>query len=46
VNPILEGDCDPVRLAQLCHGGVKTSQVKIAKALEGPCRPDHLIALK
>jgi transposase len=46
LNAILEGDRDPVRLAQLCHGGVKSSQDKIAKALEGDYRPEHLFALK
>jgi transposase len=46
LNAILEGDRDPVRLAQNCHGGVKNSQEKIAKALEGDYRPEHLFALK
>ena len=46
LNAILEGDRDPVRLAQLCHGGVKSSQEKIAKALEGDYRPEHLFSLK
>jgi transposase len=46
LNAILEGDRDPVRLAQLCHGGVKSSQEKIAKALEGDYRPEHLFPLK
>ena len=46
LNAILEGDRDSVRLAQLCHGGVKSSQEKIAKALEGDYRPEHLFALK
>ena len=46
LNAILEGDRDPVRLAQLCHGGVKSSQEKIAKGLEGDYRSEHLFALK
>jgi len=46
LDAILEGDRDPVKLAQLCHGGVKSSQAKIAKALEGDYRPEHLFALK
>jgi len=35
-----------VQLAQLCHGGVKSSKDKIAKALEGDYRPEHLFALQ
>lgn len=46
LNSILEGDGDPVRLAQLCHGGVKSSQETIAKTLEGGFRSEHLFALR
>jgi transposase len=46
LDAILGGQRDPVGLATLCHGGVKTSQVIIAKALEGDYRVEHLFALK
>jgi hypothetical protein len=46
LDAILEGDRDPVELAQLCHGGVKSTQDKIAKALQGDYRPEHLFALQ
>jgi transposase len=46
LDAILDGQRDPVQLAQLCHGGVKNSKETIAKALEGDYRPEHLFALK
>lgn len=46
VDAILAGERDTVRLARLCHGGVKNSEDTIAKALEGDYRPEHLFALR
>jgi transposase len=39
---ILAGERDPVTLARLCHGGVKSSEDTIAKLLEADYRPEHL----
>ena len=46
LDAILAGQCDPVTLARLCHGGVKSSEDTIAKSLEGDYRPEHLFALR
>src|SRR5437879_9013206 len=46
LDAILAGQCDPVTLARLCHGGVKNSEDTIAKSLEGDYRPEHLFALR
>jgi transposase len=46
LKAILEGERDPVRLAELCHGGIKSSKERIIKALQGDYRPEHLFALK
>jgi len=46
LDAILAGERDPVTLAQLCHGGVKSSEDTIAKSLEGDYRPEHLFALR
>lgn len=35
VDAILAGERDPVTLARLCHGGVKSSEDTVAKSLEG-----------
>jgi hypothetical protein len=43
---MLAGQRDPMQLAQLCHGGVKSSKDTIAKALEGDYRSEHIFALK
>lgn len=46
LDAILTGERDPVTLARLCHGGVKSSADTIAKSLEGDYRPEHLFALR
>ena len=46
LDAILANERDPVKLALLCHGGVKSSQDKIAKSLEGDYRAEHMFALK
>jgi len=46
LDAILAGQREPMQLAQLCHGGVKSSKDTIAKALEGDYRPEHIFALK
>jgi len=46
LDAILAGERDPVTLARLCHGGVKSSEDTIAKSLEGDYRPEHLFALR
>jgi len=46
LDAILTGDRDPVTLARLCHGGVKSSEDVVAKSLEGDYRPEHLFALR
>ena len=46
LDAILAGERDPVTLARLCHGGVKSSEDIIAKSLEGDYRPEHLFALR
>lgn len=46
LEAILAGERDPVALARLCHGGVKSSEDTIAKSLEGDYRPEHLFALR
>jgi hypothetical protein len=46
LDAILTGERDPVTLARLCHGGVKSSEDVIAKSLEGDYRPEHLFALR
>ena len=46
LDAIRAGERDPVTLARLCHGGVKSSEDIIAKSLEGDYRPEHLFALR
>jgi transposase len=46
LDAILAGERDPLTLARLCHGGVKSSEHMIAKSLEGDYRPEHLFALR
>jgi hypothetical protein len=46
LDAILAGERDPITLARLCHGGVKSSEDIIAKSLEGDYRPEHLFALR
>ena len=46
LDAILAGERDPVKLAQLCHSGVKSSKDTVAKSLEGDYRPEHVFALR
>ena len=46
LDTILAGERDPLTLARLCHGGVKSSEDTVAKSLEGDYRPEHLFALR
>ncbi|MGC2283795.1 MAG: IS110 family transposase [Candidatus Acidiferrum sp.] len=46
LDAILSGKRDPVELAQLCHSRVKSSRDKVAQALVGDYRPEHLFTLK
>lgn len=46
LDAILGGERDPVKLAGLCNGRVKSPREKVAKSLEGDYRPEHLFALR
>jgi transposase len=46
LDAILTGERDCVKLAQLCHPSVKSPRDKIAQALEGDYRPEHLFVLQ
>lgn len=46
LDAILAGERDPVKLASLCNGRVKSPRAKVAKSLEGDYRPEHLFALR
>jgi hypothetical protein len=46
LDAILSGKRDPVELAQLCHSRVKSPRDKVAQALVGDYRPEHLFTLK
>jgi len=46
LDAILAGERDCVKLAQLCHPSVKSAREKIAQALEGDYRPEHLFVLQ
>jgi transposase len=46
LDAILAGERDPIKLAELCHARVKSSQDTVAKALEGDYRAEHLFTLK
>lgn len=46
LDAILSGERDPVVLAGLCHVRVKSPREKVARALEGDYRPEHLFTLK
>lgn len=46
IQAILDGERDPVKLAQMRDPRIKSSEEKIAKALEGDYRQEHLFALK
>jgi transposase len=46
LDAILGGERDPVVLTQLCHPRVRSPREKVAQALEGDYRPEHLFTLK
>jgi transposase len=46
LDAILAGERDPMRLASLCNGRVKSSRETVAKSLEGDYREEHLFALR
>jgi hypothetical protein len=46
IEAILAGERDPVKLAGLCNGRVKSPREKVAKSLEGDYRLEHLFALR
>jgi hypothetical protein len=46
LEAILAGERDCVKLAQLCHLSVKSPREKIAQALEGDYRREHLFVLQ
>jgi transposase len=46
LDAILAGERDCVKLAQLCHSSVKSPREKIARALEGDYRLEHLLVLR
>ena len=46
LDAILSGQRDPLALAQLCHSRVQSPRDKVAQALVGDYRPEHLFTLK
>ena len=46
IDAILEGERDPIKLAQLRHERCNHSEEEIALALEGTWRPEHLFELR
>jgi len=46
LDAILSGERDPVKLAALCHGRVRSPRETVAKSLEGDYRAEHLFALR
>jgi transposase len=46
LDAILAGERDPVKLAALCHGTVRSPRATVAKSLEGDYRAEHLFALR
>jgi transposase len=46
LDAILAGERDPVKLAALCHGTVRSPRETVAKSLEGDYRAEHLFALR
>ena len=46
IKAILEGERNALSLAKLKHAGIKSSIDKIAKALEGDYRKEHIFSLK
>jgi transposase len=46
LDAILAGQRDPVALAQVCHRRVQSPRDKVAQALVGDYRTEHLFTLK
>jgi transposase len=46
LDAILAGERDCLKLAQLCHPSIKSPRDKVAQALEGDYRQQHLFVLK
>ena len=46
IGAILEGERDPIKLAQLRHERCQHSEEQIALALQGTWRPEHLFELR
>ena len=46
INAILEGERDPIKLAELRHERCQHSEEQIALALQGTWRPEHLFELQ
>jgi transposase len=46
LRAILDGERDPIKLAQLRHPSIRSTQETIAKSLEGDWREEHLFALR
>jgi transposase len=46
IRAILDGECDPQRLAALRHGKCQHSAATIAQALQGDWRAEHVFALE
>jgi hypothetical protein len=43
---ILDGERDPIKLAQLRHTNARSSEETIAKSLEGDWRGEHLFSIR
>ncbi|HEY3628936.1 MAG TPA: IS110 family transposase [Terracidiphilus sp.] len=46
VEAILAGQRDPLQLASLCHGAVRSDRQTVIQSLVGNYRPEHLFTLK
>jgi hypothetical protein len=46
IQAILEGERDPVKLANMVHRRVRATAIQIQKALEGDYREEHLFVLR
>ena len=46
LDAIIAGERDCVKLAQLCHPSVKSSRDRVAQALEGDYRREHVFTLR
>ncbi len=46
IQAILDGERDPIKLAQLKHRNTRSSHETIAKSLEGDWREEHLFSLR